>query len=95
MKNNSTKILIAVIALSASGAVAAWQFYLFVVFKGVGGVADLQGGRFHLWFAIGTAFITCLAGVLLTSKFLSYDRRNEMHIASQGHPLGVRRTSRS
>lgn len=86
-------MLTAVIGLALLAAVAAWQFYLFVIFKDVNGVADAQGGRVHLWAAIGIAFVTCVAGVFLISKFLLYDRRNEMHITSQGHPLGVRRST--
>lgn len=92
MRKNLTKSL-AVIGLAILAAVAAWQFYLFVAFTDVNGVADLQGGRVHLWIAIAIAVVTCIAGVFLISKFLSYDRRDEMHITSQGHPLGVGGTS--
>ena len=93
MRKNLTKMLTAVIGLALLAGVAAWQFYLFVVFKDVNGVADVQGGRIHLWFAIGIAFVTCIGAVFLISKFLSYDRRDEMHITSQGHPLSVGRTT--
>ena len=86
-------MLTALIGLAVLGAVAAWQFYLFVVYTDINGVADAQGGRIHLWVAIGIALMTCIAGVFLISKFLSYDRRNEMHITSQGHPAGVGRTT--
>ena len=89
MRNVLLKRLAAIIGLALAAAVAAWQFYLFVVIKDVNGVADTQGGRTHLWVAIGLALITCIGGVFLISKFLSYDRRNEMHITSQGHPAGV------
>ncbi len=93
MKSSLSKRLIAVVGLALLAAVAAWQFYLFVVFKDVNGTTDLQGGRFHLWIAIAIAVVTCIAGVFLISKFLSYDRRDEMHITSQGHPLGAGRTT--
>ena len=93
MRNSLTKILSAVIGLALLAAVAAWQFYLFVVFKGVNGAPDAQGGRVHLWVAIVIALVACIAGVFFISRFLSYDRRNEMHITSQGHPLGVGRTT--
>lgn len=93
MTNIFSKSLAAVIGLVLLAAVAAWQFYLFVAFKDVNGVADLEGGRLHLWFAIGIALITCIAGVFLISKFIRYDRRDEMHITSQGHPAGVGRTT--
>jgi len=89
MRNILSKRLAAIIGLALAAAVAAWQFYLFVAFKDVNGVADAQGGRIHLWVAIGIALMTCIGGVFLISQFLSYDRRNEMHITSQGHPAGV------
>ena len=89
MRNILSKRLAAIIGLALAAAVAAWQFYLFVVFKDANGVADAQGGRIHLWVAIGIALMTCIGSVFLISKFLSYDRRDEMHITSQGHPAGV------
>jgi len=92
MKNNLAKLL-AVIGLALLAAVAAWQFYVFVVFTDVNGVADVQGGRIHLWIAIAIAVVTCIAAVFFISKFLRYDRRDEMHITSQGHPLGAGRTT--
>ena len=91
MRNILSKRLAAIIGLALAAAVAAWQFYLFVVFKDVNGVADAQGGRIHLWVAIGIAVMTCIAGVFFISKSLRYDGRNEMHITSQGHPAGVER----
>ena len=93
MSSNLSKRLMAVLGLALLAAVAAWQFYLFVVFKDVNGTADVQGGRMHLWIAIAIAVVTCIAGVFLISKLLTYDRRNEMHITSQGHPLGAGRTT--
>jgi hypothetical protein len=74
----------AVIGLGALAATAAWQFYLFVVFRSADGVVDLQGGRVHLWFAIGIAFVTCIAGIFFFSKLLRYDNQDEMHITVQG-----------
>lgn len=93
MRNILSKRFAAIIGLALAAAVAAWQFYLFVVFRDINGVADAQGGRTHLWVAIGIALMTCLASIFLISKFLRYDRRSEMHITSQGHPAGVGRTT--
>jgi hypothetical protein len=93
MRNVLLKRLAAIVGLALAAAVAAWQFYLFVVIKDVNGVADTQGGRTHLWVAIGIAVITCIAGVFFISTFLRYDRRDEMHITTQGHPTSVGRTS--
>jgi hypothetical protein len=66
--------------------IAAWQFYLFAVFRGTDGIADLQGGTIHLWFAVGIGLITCIGVFFLISSFRRYDRRNEMHITSAGPP---------
>jgi hypothetical protein len=84
IKSRFTKILVAVIALAALAAIAAWQFYLFAVFKDAKGVVDVQGGTIHLWLAIGIALVVCVGGFFLFSRFLRYDKRNEMHITSQG-----------
>jgi hypothetical protein len=83
-KESVTKTLTAVIGLAALGAFAAWQFCLFAVFKGADGVVDVQGGTVHLWLAIGTALVVCIAGFFLFSRFLRYDKRNEIHITSPG-----------
>ena len=93
-KKSATKTLMAVIGLAALGAVAAWQFYLFAVFKNADGVADVQGGTVHLWLAIGAALIVCIAGFFLFSRFLRYDKRNEIHITSPGHAPTDGRISR-
>ena len=78
------------IGLAALAAFAAWQFYLFAVFKDASGVIDVQGGTLHLWLAIGAALLVCIAGFFVFSSFRRYDARDEMHITSQGHPQGVR-----
>ncbi|HEX8175909.1 MAG TPA: hypothetical protein VF543_12395 [Pyrinomonadaceae bacterium] len=41
---------------------------------------DLQGGAMHLWLAIGAALMACLAGFLVFSVFLRYDKTRELHI---------------
>jgi hypothetical protein len=91
--NNVTKIL-SVVGLILLAAVAGWQFYVFATFKDVNGAVDVQGGTLHLWFALGTAILVCVAGFFLFSKLLRYDKRNEMHITSAGQrrgPVGFRK----
>jgi hypothetical protein len=73
--------------LAIFAAIAAWQFYLFAAFRGTDGVVDVQGGTIHLWVAIGIGLVTCVGAFLLISSFRAYDRRNEMHITSQGPRL--------
>jgi hypothetical protein len=93
-KKSATKTLMAVIGLAVLGAVAAWQFYLFTVFKNADGVVDVQGGTIHLWLAIGCALIVCIAGFVLLSQFLRYDQRDEIHITSPGQAPGDGRIRR-
>jgi len=62
IKNHFTKILMAVISLAVLAAAAAWQFYLFAIFKDAKGVAAGDGGTVHLWLAIGIALIVCVGG---------------------------------
>lgn len=82
------KTTLAVIGLAILAAVAGWQFYLFAVFNNSQSVADLQGGTLHLWLAIGIALVVCVAGFFLFSKFLRYDKSDEIHITAQGHQSG-------
>lgn len=93
-RNSSTSLVIAVIGLTALAAISAWQFYLFAGFKAANGIVDGEGGAVFLWLAIGSALIACMVGFLVFSKLLRYDKRNELHITSQGHPLGVGRTTK-
>ena len=88
-QKKSIKSLVALIGVAALAAFGAWQFYLFVSFRDARGAVDLQGGTLHLWLAIGIALIVCVAGFFLFSKFLRYDRRDEIHITSPGPALGA------
>jgi hypothetical protein len=80
IRKSLTNVLLAVTGVTALAAVAVWQFYLFVNFRTSQGVLDVQGGSVHLWLAIGAVFAACLAGFLVFSVFLRYDKDNEMHI---------------
>jgi hypothetical protein len=82
IRKSLTNVLGAVIGVIAVAAVAVWQFFLFVTFKSSHGVVDVQGGTIHLWLAIGAALIACLAGFLVFSVFLRYDKSNELHITA-------------
>jgi hypothetical protein len=94
-RKSVAKSLMAAIGLAALGALAAWQFYLFVVFKDSQGVVDVQGGTSHLWLAIGIALIVCIAEFFLFSRFLLYDKRNEIHITSSDPPAGAGRITKN
>jgi hypothetical protein len=82
IRKSLTNVLLAVTSVIALAAVAVWQFYLFATFRTSHGVLDVQGGAIHLWLAIGAVFVACLAGFLVFTVFLRYDKNNEMHIMS-------------
>jgi hypothetical protein len=84
VKKSVTKTLLAVIGLTALSAVAAWQFYLFAVFKDADGILDVQGGKLHLGLAVGIALSVCIAAIFLFSKLLRHDPQDEIHITSPG-----------
>jgi hypothetical protein len=71
-----------IIRLTALAALAAWQFYLFAIFKDANGALDVQGGTLHLWLASGITILVCFEGFILFSYVLRFDRRDEIHITS-------------
>jgi len=86
-KKSQQRTITAVIGLAILAAIAAWQFYFFVVFSGPDGVVDGHGGTVHLWVATGVALITCVGAFFLISSFRHYHGRNEMHITAHGSSL--------
>lgn len=63
-----------------AAAVAAWQFYLFVVFRDAKGSLDAQGGGTNLWLAVGAAVVACACVFL--GIFGRINRTEEYHITS-------------
>ena len=82
IRKSLTNVLASVIGVIAIAAFAGWQFYQFVTFKTSHGVMDVQGGTIHLWLAIGAAMLACLAGFMVFSVFLRYDKNDELHITA-------------
>ena len=81
-QKSGKRVLSAAIGVISIATLAIWQFYLFVTFKNAEGVVDVQGGTYHLWWAVGLALIACIGSFLFFSVFLRYDRNDEMHITS-------------
>ena len=63
-----------------TAAVAAWQFYLFVMFRDTRGLLDVQGGALHLWLAVGAAIVACVC--VLLGLFRRINHTEEFHITS-------------
>jgi flagellar basal body-associated protein FliL len=81
-RKRKKNVLLTVTAVAATAAVALWQFYLFVTFKTAAGAIDPQGGRNHLWWAIGFALIAFISAFFLASFFLGQDGSEELHITA-------------
>ena len=76
---NLSSVLLWVVGL-ATAAVAAWQFYLFVVFRNSQGSLDAQGGGYNLWLAVGAAAVACACVFL--GIFGRINSIEEFHITS-------------
>lgn len=76
---NLMSVLLWVVGLAAA-AVAAWQFYLFVVFRDAQGAFDVQGGGVNLWLAAGAAAVACVC--LCLGIFGRVNQTEEFHITS-------------
>jgi hypothetical protein len=81
IKHRSAKFATAVVGVVVMATVASRQLYLFVVFRSAQGLSDMQGGRYHLWLALGASLIACVAGCFMFLFFLRY--------GAQGKPLRV------
>ncbi len=79
---NVKNLYMSIAGVIVLAAIGIWQFYQFVNFKDARGIADLQGGSVHLWWAIAMAVFACIAGVLVFSVFLRYDTEDELHITA-------------
>ncbi len=72
-------VLLWALGLTAT-AVAAWQFYLFVVFRDTRGALDAQGGGLNLWLAVTAAAVACACVFL--GIFGRINKTEEFHITS-------------
>ena len=63
-----------------AAAVAAWQFYLFVGFRDLRGLLDVQGGALNLWLAIVALALACAC--TCWGIFRRINQTEEFHITS-------------
>jgi len=75
-RKNSRNVTGSIVGVIVVAAIAIWQFYLFVTFKG------LQGGTTHLWWAIAMGVLACSAAFLVFSIFVRHDTDDDLHITS-------------
>lgn len=72
IKHRSAKFVTAIVSVIVMVTAASRQLYLFVVFRNAQGLSDIQGGRYHLWLALGASLIACVAGCFMFLFFLRY-----------------------
>jgi ABC-type uncharacterized transport system permease subunit len=82
VRKSLTNVLGSIVGMMVVAAMAVWQFYEFATFRDAKGLADLQGGTGHLWWAIAMAVFACIAGFFVFSVFLRHDTDDELHITS-------------
>lgn len=63
-----------------AAALAAWQFYTFVVFRDSRGILDAQGGQLNLWLAVGAGVLACAC--LFAGILRRVNKTEEFHITS-------------
>lgn len=73
----TSKFLAAVIGLLVMAVVASRQLFLFTAGDTLG--LDSQGGRYHLWLAVGSGIAASIAGALMFHIFL---RRQSVAISN-------------
>ncbi|MBC7911555.1 MAG: hypothetical protein H7Y30_13695 [Pyrinomonadaceae bacterium] len=70
-------ILMWVVGLAAA-IFAIYSYYQFATFKGAGGNFDMQGGRNHLWMAIGATVVALACGIIYFVRHVN--KEEEIHI---------------
>ena len=71
---NLTKFVMALIGLVAMTIVVSRQLFLVTVFRNPLSFLDSQGGRSHLWFALGAGIAASISGILMFHFFGRYEK---------------------
>ena len=80
IKHRQAKFVTVIVGVIVMATAASRQLYLFVVFRNAQGLSDMQGGRYHLWLALGAFLIACVAGCFMSLFFLRYGAKgNQLH----------------
>ena len=78
IKMRKTKFVAAVVGLLVMAIAASRQLYLWVIFRNPQGLLDTQGGRYHLWLAIGALAMACISAGFMFFFFLYDGKRNDL-----------------
>jgi hypothetical protein len=79
-----TKFAAAAVGMIGMMIAAGRQLYLFMVFRNREGLLDAQGGRYHLWLAVGAILAASLAACLM---FLFFTDRRKSKRSAWESPL--------
>ena len=83
-RKNSKKLFGSISCILVVIAIGVWEFYRFATFTSAEGILDLQGGRFHLWWAIAMAVFAAIALFVVFSVFMRHDPDDDLHITQLG-----------
>lgn len=87
IKHRSAKFVTAVVGVIVMATAASRQLYLFVVFRNAQGLSDIQGGRYHLWLALGASLLACAAGCFMFLFSCAMARRGSSYAPPNGEWL--------
>ena len=73
VKKNLKNVAASIVGMVILAAIAAWQFYQFVM---------SESGNGHLWLAIALATLACGMAFLVFSVFVRHDTDDDLHITS-------------
>ena len=80
IKKSQTKFVAAAVGMLAMAILASRQLYLFVMFRNPQGLLDSQGGRYHLWLAMGAILMGCVAACLMFLFFLGHGKSEQPEV---------------
>jgi hypothetical protein len=89
--SNISKFVAALVGLLLMAIVASRELFLFTVARNPQGSLDSQGGRYHLWLAVGAGITACVAGGLMFYFFLHHEKTRWSKVSMP--PGGTRRTA--
>ena len=82
IKQSATKFVAAAALMIVMAIAASRQLYLFVIFRNADGLLAAQGGKYHLWLAIGAILIASIAACLMFLFFLGSGKNKQYEVRS-------------
>jgi len=83
IKPSPTKFVVAAVVMIALTIVSSRQLYLFTIFRNADSLLDAQGGRAHLWLAMGAILMAAIAACLMFLFFLGREKSERPEVPAQ------------